>query len=359
MRRDTIIGNLTQSQLITKSEKNELKAAGSVRVFLTTLVSIYEQKTRDYFEDSLPLVKAQLKKDGIGSLNLVSLEKTIDCAHAIFLNFDKFSALSSLKRLLAESSPELLPSLGLTMEQDESLQQIVKEIFIRYVARQRLMLAVDYDSLASLCLEVEAPHLFPTYLLRALRIEQQLSNIIKNGLSRERSSTTSDLLTVQVQSSPELVYECLSNIIIYVGQQIQNLSPSNDLRERYFNHLNSDESAVEFAQAVAGGYIEEMCLSEKQLAVMQSNNAILQSKISSICLPAFASLGLPVEIDPSTLVTNAHEIEAAIKENKKNMESFDERARKAKEEAYSQIDEWRKNVPTRPFQIGFQIGFQV
>lgn len=361
-----ILSNLTQNRMITLAEETALKQAPDDASFLISLVGIYQKKVEIYLNACHSRVKSSLQAAGIppAQCDAQTVEKTIACAYSALLAFDQFSSIASLKLLLEKSEPDLLVSTGLSAltHSGNLVHETARQVFIAYMARYRLWRSVDRDALENLCRNVEPqnPLLFPTYLTDTFRLEELLSNGAK---THSQGGNLPHFLAGQVQSSTDCIRECLRGGIFYLSTIVDSSPMTPTVRNQHFAHLVTRQEQVDFAGAVAEGYISEMQQLSNQVAVEQAKVQTLALAVSQICFPALCLLDLPVSVDLTTLQNNIRLLQDALAKTNADDASFQAQKQQlaqdflaAQRTAHEQIDAWRANIPKRPITFGLRVG---
>lgn len=350
MSANIILTNLTQKQLLTQEELTTLTNSPA---FFSDLVKIFEEKTALYLTACQWGVGKTLQVPS-NQLSAKTLEKTVECALSVFMDSDRYSVLGSLRLILEVSDPDLPLSVGLKAlsNSGDNLEEVVKKVFVSYVARYRLFRSVDPTALGTLCSEAERqnPHLFPTYLFNALQIESELARTLQGDRTQ-----ISQQLPLQMQANVRPVFECTRAVVYYLGT-LAGATVSNQLRDRYFDYTSNPQKLSNFSADIAQGYLIEMIQPQKVLSMLQASAQILSSEANKVCLPTLRLLGISVELDLQSLSGRVQEIQRAIEENNRNKDKIRNEFERAKNESFRQIDQWRSNLPERPVTFGIQVG---
>lgn len=361
----TIFNNLTEASLISNADKRHLIQISDPRSFLHAVITVYENKTRLYLQACDWDVKRVLQEKGVAreSLNSAATQKSMSAAYDAFLEIDKVSFLGSLRRVLVKNSPDLLSSLGLKSHTKTggNLLEIAKQVFIAYTARRCLFQAVDRIALHALCQKTDtdesAP--FPLHLFNAFQLEKSLSAEIKKIPGQTPPEARAKLLTELFQSRAERVYEGVRGLLFFLGTVIHAVSPSSELRDRYFRYLRSPQERVEFINRVSQGYIGVICQEQQQLELLRDNSTALCSKIHHVCLPSLTLLDVKVTRDISQWKREVARLNEALVANQDAEEEIKQKMNEEKEKAFQQIDKWRASVPQRPITFYANIGFRI
>lgn len=349
----TLIGNLTQQRLLTNTETSTLRGANGSAPFLRELIRIFEEKAALFLNTCHPSVQAMLRRQGAPHSDADTDEKIMECAYNVFFESDKFSTLPSLRLLLKSIEPALLPSLGLSST--PAIRDIARRVFTGYVARYRIFRCVDEATFRTLCVETEThdPVLFPTYLFDVFQLEKNLSNDVKSRWS----APGANLLAQQARSNVASIAGCVRGIAFYLGEFINSLNLPKPARQ--FGHLQDRNTQIDFAGGIAVGYVNEMQVETRQLEVLQSNSAGLNSEITRFCLPLLTLIGIPVEVDMSTLNSNLNTINAELQAHRQATAGIDARYDAARDATHQAVDAWRSRVPVREVTFGVKIGFGI
>jgi hypothetical protein len=357
-----ILQDLVTKQLATEADLGRLRSAGDHHIFLTKLVEIFESKATLFLRMCEYDVKKTLQATGVNGaqLNALTLQKTVESAFSVFFEKDKYSALPTLRLVLSHANPDLLPSLGLNVigQQTDELSDIVRPVFVGYAARHQLFRSVNAQALEALCNETaaSAPRLFPPYLFNAFQLENFLSREMMMRMRGQPPDQTFQLLSDLIQANSVPTYECALGVTLYLGAVASPHIPSA-LRPRYFSYLNTPQTQLDFAAAVAQGYVDEMIQPPIGMRILRLHREILNSPQNAICLPAMSLLGLTIEIDLDAINQQKKAVEQAIQTHQSNVAAIPGKIEAARKANYDQIDQWRAGIPDRPVNFGIIIGF--
>lgn len=369
-----ILSDLTRYKLITPVEETSLKTISDAQEFLTSVIGIYQKKVKIYLKAPHSQVQQTLpnQEGSTMELDARTIEKIIHCTYSAFIEYDKFSVIGSLKLLLESEAPDLLISLGLGIisQSGQQVLETVKKVFVEYVARYRLWNAVNQEALTQLCETVEprAPLLFPIYLISAFKIENMISNQAKTHL--KNGGNLPLFFAGYIQANSGVVRDCLRGTIFYLGTIVDTVTLVQSVRDQHFAHLKNRQTQIDFADAIADGYLDKMQTHSQQLDIDAAKSRMLTLAATRICIPALRLIDLPVTLNleqlqkdidalKKDLTQHALDVQAAEKLREKNQETLNQNFKTAQQQSYQRIDEWRAGIPKRPITFGVTVGMHI
>ena len=297
--------------------------ADSDQLFLTRLLDIYANKTRNYLTMCHRRVVHNLRAAATypaEHVEAMTTQHIIESTFSQILEIDKTAILPTLLILLQQRAPGLAISLGMatmTKEGDAAatfynLNQQMTSVFVNYLARYQLARDLAVVDLQELCtaVEVQAPELFPVSLLQSLVQQKVLSSLLQSAIGALSSTepNTSALwageLANSIRNYPQIFRRCLSGILYYFCNCIKSTQLAQEYQDLFFNHLQNQPQLLQFIDAVCVAYIDTLSSIEALERIFTQNQIRAATALSKLCLPAFPLLGIKiVAIDESQITT--------------------------------------------------------
>lgn len=330
-----IIETFFSNKLLTTANVQTLKTQASSKDFFEKLVSIYEDNLTNYLLRCESVVIKYLKAKELypeEHIHAIAIQHIVNWSYGVMLDIDKASLLISLIILLKQIKPDLAVSLGMSTVSGTNLETAtniiypykacVIKVFINYLARYRLFeeflsKGLEKD-LKELCdsIQIEAPNIFPEYLLNSFIKQKQISNTISSMISNKEPDNANGIdlwsqgLADVISGNANFFYQCLYGLVFYVSHVLR--TSDIQLEMEHFSHLSNDVDLKKFVSAICTGYIESMSSVEKQKEVYSTNVMVINSDIKNFCMPALCIIGINMSTNLDDVVAAKTTLKQAL-----------------------------------------------
>ena len=356
-----VLQQLDRLHFLTSSEKSDVASAATETAFMQKITAIFESRVEQYISTCTTAIRRTCIIEKIATPpSAYVLDEVMRAAHSVFFEQNEVSSVVSIKELLRSSQKDLLTSLALTTTAPDGsdTQALAKKTFVGYASRYRMFQMIDVNDLRALCQQLEEgkQHLFPEFLLTALQIEQTLSQFIKSAKTGIPKNQHDQLQKGILSANKDHLEDAARGILFYLQNFISAESIRQDLKTKYFNHLETSNTRLEFAQLISRGYTQTL-LSDtpKTYFADDSSQACTAAKIYQICVPALSLIGFSCSVDDSIFEQQVSAIQQALAVNQQSSADIARQTEEAKAQARAAIDAWRRSIPERPFTIAVQL----
>jgi hypothetical protein len=390
MTRAQIIQSLVAAKVLTTANIQALQAANTDQNFLQQLVSIYERKTINYMNACKRSVLQKLHQNNTVPKDFqedMVMQIISDCAHSAAMQNEQLSLVFSLALLLRQNAPDLAVSIGVTsMSQVDNNQpeyyhvkNQITEVFMRFYARYRLYLEAPKQELLNLItnLEPDAPELFPLNLLQSFHGQTALTVAIAQRVLNQ-ANENSDVnalwcteMAAVMSNNQAAVYNYLAAMMLYICVNLRSTVIHDEVRARFFAHLNQDANLQQFVGSICTGFVHSMSRAQN-VSLAYAANQNLNAELKGLCIPMLPVLGINLVINDDFIANRRAQVANALQNIKKqkdlieqdadnflqnkgeiaqqnldkingNLNSLDAKVEEFKKQNLQQIDQWRSD----------------